>query len=84
MSSYIKSYFTNTSPLLVEDSNLPLAYSFLNYIPSKFHPYLRSLLIQALRLGPRPKHVAFIMDGNRRFARNKGEPVRVGHEVNKT
>lgn len=64
---------------------------------------LRSLLIQALRLGPRPQHVAFIMDGksnpppisllidlavltyfspkgNRRYARRKGEPVRVGHE----
>ncbi|KAK4055073.1 cis-prenyltransferase [Microbotryomycetes sp. JL201] len=44
------------------------------------HPYLRSLIAGALRLGPRPQHMAFIMDGNRRSARQRSLPVRVGHE----
>ena len=27
-----------------------------------------------------PKHIAIIMDGNRRWARNKGLPVSLGHK----
>ncbi|GAA5923488.1 undecaprenyl diphosphate synthase family protein [Sporobolomyces koalae] len=54
--------------------------SLLSWIPSSVHPYLRSLLVRALRLAPLPKHVAFIMDGNRRSARLRSLPVRVGHE----
>lgn len=41
---------------------------------------LRSLLIRLLQLGPIPRHVAFIMDGNRRFAQVKGVVVAKGHE----
>ena len=42
---------------------------------------LRELLIGALRQGPVPKHVAFVMDGNRRFAkRNRIETVE-GHNL---
>ena len=47
---------------------------------TSLHPPLRSLLIASLRLLPRPAHVAFIMDGNRRSARARQLPVRVGHE----
>jgi len=61
------------------DSHLPLS-SYLRWIPSALHPLLRTALIRSLLLGPRPQHVAFIMDGNRRHARNKHQPVRVGHE----
>ncbi|GAA5966719.1 hypothetical protein JCM8115_002787 [Rhodotorula mucilaginosa] len=61
------------------DVHLPLS-SCLLWIPRPFHPLLRSLVVSALRLGPRPKHVAFIMDGNRRSARVRNLPVRVGHE----
>lgn len=61
------------------DVHLPLA-SWLSWIPSQLHPLLRNLVVHALRLGPRPRHVAFIMDGNRRSARKRNLPVRVGHE----
>lgn len=41
--------------------------------------WLTALLIFIVSLGPIPKHVAFVMDGNRRYARGKGRQVRDGH-----
>ena len=43
--------------------------------------HLRSLLIGALRQGPLPRHVAFVMDGNRRFARNHRIETVEGHHL---
>ena len=40
---------------------------------------LRELLVGAIRQGPVPKHVAFIMDGNRRFAKQHGIEIVEGH-----
>lgn len=42
---------------------------------------LRELLIGALRHGPVPQHVAFVMDGNRRFARNHKIETVEGHNL---
>lgn len=40
---------------------------------------IRRVLLGVLKAGPVPHHVAFIMDGNRRYARNKGVKVIQGH-----
>ena len=42
---------------------------------------LRELLIGALRQGPMPQHIAFVMDGNRRFARSHGIETVEGHNL---
>lgn len=42
---------------------------------------LRELLIGALRQGPIPQHIAFVMDGNRRFARNHEIETVEGHNL---
>ena len=40
---------------------------------------IQRVLLGALKAGPIPRHVAFIMDGNRRYARSKGVKVIQGH-----
>jgi hypothetical protein len=41
--------------------------------------WLEWLSINVLKCGPIPKHAAFIMDGNRRFARKNKVEVATGH-----
>ncbi len=41
--------------------------------------YLQKWLIWVLSFGPIPEHVAFIMDGNRRFARKRHNETSQGH-----
>lgn len=43
--------------------------------------HLRELLIAALKQGPIPQHVAFVMDGNRRFARSHRIERVEGHNL---
>jgi hypothetical protein len=43
--------------------------------------HIRELLIGALKQGPIPQHVAFVMDGNRRFARSHGIETVEGHNL---
>lgn len=43
--------------------------------------WLRELLIGALKQGPVPKHVAFVMDGNRRYARTHRIETVEGHHL---
>lgn len=42
---------------------------------------LREILIGALQQGPIPQHVAFVMDGNRRFARSHKIETVEGHNL---
>ncbi|KAL9931492.1 hypothetical protein V8E36_009657 [Tilletia maclaganii] len=42
-------------------------------------PTLASFLLPALALGPVPRHIAFIMDGNRRWATSHKTSIRSGH-----
>lgn len=42
---------------------------------------LKDMLIGALRQGPVPQHIAFVMDGNRRFARDHRIETIEGHHL---
>lgn len=39
----------------------------------------QDFILEVLKTGHVPKHVAFIMDGNRRYAKSKGVPLAKGH-----
>lgn len=47
--------------------------------PVALYPVARTLTIEALKLGPIPKHISFIMDGNRRYSREQGISIQQGH-----
>ena len=42
---------------------------------------LMNLAIKIIHLGPMPKHIGFIMDGNRRFAKTNAFKAFKGHEM---
>jgi len=42
---------------------------------------LKDVVLGALRQGPVPEHIAFVMDGNRRYARSKKKEVIEGHSA---
>ena len=55
---------------------------FLQYaywIRDKTIDRVQHVLLGMLKAGPIPQHVAFVMDGNRRYARTKGMKVIEGH-----
>lgn len=43
--------------------------------------HIREMLLGALRQGPIPQHIAFVMDGNRRFARKHQIETIEGHNL---
>jgi ditrans,polycis-polyprenyl diphosphate synthase len=43
--------------------------------------FLRKCVIAVLSYGPMPKHIAFIMDGNRRYAKSRSIKEGTGHRV---
>ncbi|SCW04550.1 LAFE_0H16006g1_1 [Lachancea fermentati] len=53
-----------------------LAIFYINWIIST----VQNLMLDILMMGPLPRHVSFIMDGNRRYAKSLGQPIKYGHE----
>lgn len=49
------------------------------WLANKITRKFQLILIQVLASGPVPKHVAFVMDGNRRYARMNNQKVIQGH-----
>lgn len=55
----------------------------LNYIPLFWIlvGLVQDFFVSVLSTGPIPKHVGFIMDGNRRFAKRQALPLKDGHSA---
>lgn len=45
------------------------------------HSYLQKMDIEKIKRGPVPSHIAVIMDGNRRWAKENNLPIIKGHEA---
>ncbi|KAH0970978.1 hypothetical protein GBA52_023134 [Prunus armeniaca] len=43
--------------------------------------FLRKCMFSVVSVGPIPEHIAFIMDGNRRYAKRRNLPVAEGHKA---
>ena len=51
----------------------------LNFAYHSVSSAFRQGLIKVLAAGPVPQHVAFVMDGNRRFAKERNMAIKEGH-----
>ncbi|KAF8967263.1 Decaprenyl diphosphate synthase-like protein [Flammula alnicola] len=51
----------------------------LQWLHDKVTTKARNFLLKVLASGPIPKHVAFVMDGNRRYARMNDKAIQQGH-----
>ncbi|TRM58608.1 Decaprenyl diphosphate synthase-like protein [Schizophyllum amplum] len=51
----------------------------LSWLKQKLDERVQKFVIRVLSAGPVPKHVAFVMDGNRRYARANHMKVQQGH-----
>jgi ditrans,polycis-polyprenyl diphosphate synthase len=51
----------------------------LGWLQSKLASKVQDIILRVLSAGPIPKHVAFVMDGNRRYARRNQKNVIEGH-----
>uniref|UniRef100_A0A060T685 Alkyl transferase n=1 Tax=Blastobotrys adeninivorans TaxID=409370 RepID=A0A060T685_BLAAD len=47
--------------------------------PQYASSFFQEVMVKVLRTGPLPRHIAFVMDGNRRFAKKNNIPLREGH-----
>lgn len=56
--------------------------AYETWIGRWMHPLFKEFLINVIRSGGYiPAHVAFIMDGNRRYARQQNMSIAKGHEL---
>ncbi|KAF9038683.1 Decaprenyl diphosphate synthase-like protein [Panaeolus papilionaceus] len=52
----------------------------LSWLQNQAATKTRNLLLNVLAAGPIPKHVAIVMDGNRRYARMNSKAIQQGHK----
>ena len=55
--------------------------TLLMNIPALFYKFYEPLLWAQIKDGPKPHHIGLIVDGNRRYARDKGLPSNQGHSA---
>ncbi len=65
----------NGVPTITMASTSKLLFNISEWV----HTKSQDALIQILSSGPIPRHVGFVMDGNRRYARQKHRAVQEGH-----
>ena len=56
-----------------------LVYSSFSWLQDTVSTQIQNAVLAILASGPIPKHVAFVMDGNRRYARRRHQVVIQGH-----
>ena len=49
------------------------------WLQNAFASKAQNFILNILAAGPIPKHIAFVMDGNRRYARMNHKEVQQGH-----
>lgn len=67
----------------VDPNSKPLIHTLLHpisWVLHRLHALLTTILLAVLALGPMPHHIGFVMDGNRRYARLRGQKVAKGHQ----
>ena len=50
-------------------------------MPNLLYKFYEAFLWPQIKNGPRPHHIGLIVDGNRRFAKEKGKDIEYGHKV---
>lgn len=84
-----KKYLSNpplqqkTAQYITNTLGMSSAESFGSSITGNYYvqQYGKTLLAKILRVGAVPGHVAFVMDGNRRFAKRNHQETREGHNA---
>ena len=69
---------TDRSVAAVIPPEMPIQ-QYAHWLRDKAIDRIQRVLLCVLKAGPIPQHVAFVMDGNRRYARTKGMKVIQGH-----
>lgn len=74
----------NISPLVLLTLTLIILILILCIFSQTLHKSLNTLLTTLIKQSPLPNHIAFIMDGNRRYAKHQNKNELQGHETGYT
>ena len=58
-------------------SDIMTLFRLLHWVLGHVLTYINEIILEIFHQGPIPRHVAFIMDGNRRYAKEKSVTVAV-------